>query len=141
MPLKGARADDQGRLVPHEAGYNPQPVHPHMFRHTFANDWLPNSGAEGDLMRLAGWKTRSMLDRYGADMAQQRAIEAKPHGRPVLGPPQSSAGGRGRGPTRRSGPSRKRPCRVTGVHEATRQSGIPAALELGSRILAVRASA
>jgi hypothetical protein len=28
-------------------------------------------------MRLAGWKTRSMLDRYGADMAQQRAIDAK----------------------------------------------------------------
>ena len=24
-----------------------------------------------------GWKTRSMLDRYRADMAQQRAIEAK----------------------------------------------------------------
>jgi len=45
--------------------------------HTFANDWLSNDGAEGDLMRLAGWKTRSMLDRYGADMAQQRAIDAK----------------------------------------------------------------
>jgi integrase len=46
---------------------------------TFANDWLSNGGAEGDLMRLAGWKTRSMVDRYGADMAQQRAIEAKRH--------------------------------------------------------------
>jgi hypothetical protein len=45
--------------------------------HTFANDWLSNGGAEGDLMRLAGWKTRSMLDRYGADMAQRRAIDAK----------------------------------------------------------------
>jgi hypothetical protein len=28
-------------------------------------------------MRQSGWKTRSMVDRYGADMAQQRAIEAK----------------------------------------------------------------
>jgi site-specific recombinase XerD len=23
-----------------EAGYDPKQVHPHMFRHTFANDWL-----------------------------------------------------------------------------------------------------
>ena len=61
-----------------EAGYDPSAVHPHMFRHILsANDWLADGGAEGDLMRLAGWKTRSMLDRYGADMAQQRAIEAK----------------------------------------------------------------
>jgi len=28
-------------------------------------------------MRLAGWRIRSMVDRYGADMAQQRANEAK----------------------------------------------------------------
>ena len=34
-------------------------------------------GAEGDLMRLMGWTDRSMLDRYGADMQVQRAIDAK----------------------------------------------------------------
>jgi hypothetical protein len=28
-------------------------------------------------MRLMGWKDRSMLDRYGADLQDQRAIEAK----------------------------------------------------------------
>jgi len=28
-------------------------------------------------MRLMGWKDRSMLDRYAADMQVQRAIEAK----------------------------------------------------------------
>jgi integrase len=59
-----------------EAGYDPD-VHPHTFRHTFANHWLSNGGSEGDLMRLTGWKSRAMLDRYGTDMAQQRAIEAK----------------------------------------------------------------
>ena len=48
-----------------------------MFRHTFAHDWLEGGGAEGDLMRLMGWKDRSMLDRYGADLQVQRAIQAK----------------------------------------------------------------
>jgi hypothetical protein len=28
-------------------------------------------------MRLMGWKDRSILDRYAADMQVQRAIEAK----------------------------------------------------------------
>ena len=60
-----------------EAGYDPQAVHPHMFRHTFANDWLADGGSEGDLMRLMGWHDRSMVDRYAADMQEQRAFEAK----------------------------------------------------------------
>lgn len=60
-----------------EAGYDPQAVHPHMFRHTFANDWLAGGGSEGDLMRLMGWHDRSMVDRYAADMQDQRAFDAK----------------------------------------------------------------
>jgi len=127
VPLKGARASEEGRIVPltlatakaigvylrarryhrkaesvpwlwlgtrnrgpmtgsgvyrmvkrraEEAGYEPD-VYPHMFRHTFAHDWLAGGGAEGDLMRLMGWSDRSMLDRYGADLQVQRAIEAK----------------------------------------------------------------
>jgi integrase/recombinase XerD len=127
VPLKGARAEDEGRIVPlsmptarafvvylrarrghrkaessralwlgtrnrgpmtgsgvyrmlkrraDEAGYDPE-VHPHQFRHTFAHDWLNGGGSEGDLMRLMGWKDRAMLDRYGADLQVQRAIEAK----------------------------------------------------------------
>jgi hypothetical protein len=38
---------------------------------------LEGGGAEGDLMRLMGWSDRSMLDRYGADLAVHRAIQAR----------------------------------------------------------------
>lgn len=126
VPLKGARASSQGRLVPlslvtaralaaylrvrrshryanlpalwlgsrnrgpmtasgvyqmlhrraPQAGYAPI-VRPHQFRHTFANDWLEGGGSEGDLMRLMGWKTRSMVDRYAQDMQVARAVKAK----------------------------------------------------------------
>ena len=127
VPLKGARAEEEGRLIPlsaataraiaaylrqrryhkhagspalwlglrnhgpmtgwglyrmlkrraDQAGYDPGEIHPHQFRHTFANDWRSNGGSEGDLMHLMGWRTRAMLDRYGADMADRRAFDAK----------------------------------------------------------------
>ena len=41
-------------------------LYPHQLRHTFAHEWLVQGGGDTDLMRLAGWKSRAMLQRDGA---------------------------------------------------------------------------
>jgi len=51
-------------------------LHPHMFRHGFAHAWLSAGGTEGDLMELAGWRDRQMLDKYGKVSRAQRARDA-----------------------------------------------------------------
>lgn len=51
-------------------------LHPHMFRHTWAHDFLMSGGQERDLKRLAGWSSDVMLERYGASAADARAKAA-----------------------------------------------------------------
>ena len=51
-------------------------VHPHQLRHSFAHAWLSVGGHETDLMRLAGWKSRQMVQRYGASVGHEGAMQA-----------------------------------------------------------------
>ena len=48
-------------------------IHPHKLRHAFATSWLAEVGNENELMLVAGWKSRTMIDRYTRATAVERA--------------------------------------------------------------------
>jgi site-specific recombinase XerD len=52
-------------------------LHWHQFRHTFAHSWLVAGNNEGDLVELAGWRSRTMVDVYARSAKVQRAHDAK----------------------------------------------------------------
>lgn len=78
LGTKGPLGSDAVRLMLDRRGRQSgvAGVHAHRFRHTFAHAWLAQGGNEGDLMQLLGWTSRSMLNRYGASAATERAHDA-----------------------------------------------------------------
>ena len=48
-------------------------MHPHQLRHAFATSWLAEGGNENELMLVAGWKSRTKIDRYTKATAVERA--------------------------------------------------------------------
>lgn len=69
-------ADGVERMLHRRAALVGVKLHPHMFRHSWASQFRAAGGSEGDLMVLGGWRSRSMLDRYGKAVAEERAQEA-----------------------------------------------------------------
>lgn len=60
------------------------PLPPHLFRHTYAHEALSAGMQEGEVMALAGWRSREMLSRYAKSAEREGAIAAA---RPVnVGP-------------------------------------------------------
>jgi integrase len=65
----------------------------HTFRHGFADAWLSSGGSEPYLMEIAGWRSRQMLNRYGAKRRADRA--RSPTGAALRWTTSSRARGRG----------------------------------------------
>ena len=48
-------------------------LHPHQLRHTAAHHAAKAGLGDSDMMRVFGWRSRQMLNRYGASAADERA--------------------------------------------------------------------
>jgi integrase len=51
-------------------------MHPHQLRHTAAHVAAKSGLGDSDMMRIFGWRSRAMLNRYGASAADERARDA-----------------------------------------------------------------
>ena len=49
-------------------------LHAHLFRHLYAHGALSSGMQEGEVMALAGWRSREMLSRYAKSAERDRAI-------------------------------------------------------------------
>lgn len=49
-------------------------IHCHKMRHTFATRWKGMHGSDDGLMAVAGWSSRTMIDRYTKTAVAERAL-------------------------------------------------------------------
>jgi site-specific recombinase XerD len=49
-------------------------LHWHLLRHRYAHEYLARGGQEGDLAKLGGWEDATVMRRYGASLAVDRAL-------------------------------------------------------------------
>lgn len=83
LPVKGSKRKPRGlttwgvrQALQRRARRLGIALHPHMFRHTFASEWLDNGGNESDLLEICGWTSGQMLKIYGRSMRSKRAARA-----------------------------------------------------------------
>lgn len=51
-------------------------LHPHLFRHSFANIFLDEGGTEDELKRLGGWESDASVRHYARARSARRALDA-----------------------------------------------------------------
>jgi site-specific recombinase XerD len=60
-------------------------MHPHQLRHAFATSWLAEGGNENELMLVAGWKSRTMIDAIRRPLRSSVLGQAMPAYRRLTG--------------------------------------------------------
>ena len=60
-------------------------VHPHQLRHTWAHRSKRSGASSEDLQRLGGWSDTKVMARYGAALAEERALAAYDEFDPMAG--------------------------------------------------------
>jgi integrase/recombinase XerC len=58
---------------PSSPGCRAAEMHPHQLRHAFAITWLAEGGNENELMLVARWKSRTMIDHHTKATAVEHA--------------------------------------------------------------------
>lgn len=74
-PMTGSGILQMVKRRAREAGYDPDTINVHAFRHTRGHQLKAQKIPDGDIMAVMGWSDRAMLDRYAKNLEAQRAID------------------------------------------------------------------